>query len=254
MHVPSASTLPELVEAAYQLFAPYTIGSTLSVCKACCVSEAEEQALVSTPLRRISRQLLDDAYYASARNYSDQERWEMKHFLPRVLELVTQFEFPCHSLELTFVRLDLNQPDHWHPGERQLLAAFASAYFQACLARYPLPAGDKLADILLMFGLAHFEVTPLLRAWATSRTVASLAHLTDLLVDGLSYSPLKPLQLSNPFTEPYVDQQLAAWLRDPAVQASLQEQVAYALCHQALPDELATRASWAYEVLTQGLP
>lgn len=128
----------------------------------------------------------------------------MKHFLPRVLELVTQFEFPCHSLEITFTRLDLNQPDHWRPDERQLLAAFASAYFEVCLARYPLPAGDKLADILLMFGLAHFEVAPLLHAWETSRTVASLAHLTDLLVEGLSCSPPKPLQLSNPFTMPYV--------------------------------------------------
>ena len=254
MHVLTPATLPALVEAAYSLFAPYPIGSTLSVCKACCVSEAEERELVNTPLRAVSRQLLDDAYYASARNYSDQERGEMKHFLPRVLELVTQFEFPCHSLEITFARLDLDQPAYWLPGERQLLAAFASAYFQACLARYPLPTGDSLAAILPMFGRAHFDLSPLLHAWETSNTVTSLAHLTDLLVDELSYTPPKPLQLANPFTLPHVDQQLAAWLRNPAIRASLTEQVAHAFCHQPLPDELATRASWAYEVLTQGLP
>jgi hypothetical protein len=253
MPVHTPITLPELVEAAYPLFAPYTIGSTLSVCKACCVSEAEERELVHTPLRAVSRQLLDDAYYASARNYSAQERWEMKHFLPRVLELVTQFEFPCHSLEITFTRLDLDQPAHWLPRERQLLAAFARAYFEACLGRYPLPAGDTLAAILLMFGLAHFELAPLLRAWETHNTLTSLAHLTDLLVDEICYTPPKPLQLTNAFTMPYVDQQLAGWLNDPAVRARLTAQVEYALCHQSLPDELATRASWAYEVLTNGL-
>jgi hypothetical protein len=252
--MPLPTTLAELVEAAYKLFAPYTIGSTLSVCKACCVSDAEERELVSTPLRAVSRQLLDHAYYASARNYSDQERWEMKHFLLRVLELVTQFEFPCHSLEITFARLDLDQPSHWLPSERQLLAAFASAYFEACLVLYPLPTGDKLADILLMFGLAHFDLTPLLRAWETSDTVPSLAHLADLLVNEICYTPPKPLHLSNAFTMPYVDQQLAAWLNNPSVRARLLAQVEHAICYQALPDDLATQASWAYDVLTHGLP
>lgn len=38
MHVTTPSTLPELVEAAYTLFAPYTIGSTLGVCKVCWVN------------------------------------------------------------------------------------------------------------------------------------------------------------------------------------------------------------------------
>ena len=167
----------------------------------------------------------------------------MKHFLPRVLELVTQFEFPCHSLEITFTRLDLDQPAHWLLSERHLLAAFTSAYFEACLALYPLPTGDKLADILLMFGLAHFDLTPLLRAWETRNTLPSLAHLTDLLVDELRYTPPKPLHLSNAFTMPYVDQQLAVWLINPAVRASLTAQVAQALCQQALPDELATQAN-----------
>lgn len=254
MPVLTQATLPELIEAAYVLFAPYTIGSTLRVCKVCCVSEAQERELVSTPLRAVSRQLLDHAYYASARDYSDQERWEMKHFLPRVLELVTQFDFPCHSLELTFARLDLDQTAHWPAPERQLLVAFASAYFDACLATYPLPTGETLGDILLLFGLAHFDLSPLLDAWVTTHTRPSLAHLTDLLLDDLFYSPTKPLKLRNAFSKPYVDQQLAAWLSDAAVRAALVAQVEHALLEQPLPDDLATRASWAYEVLTTGLP
>jgi hypothetical protein len=254
MAILNQPTLPQLLAAAYVLFAPYTIGSTLRVCKVCCVSDAEERELVTTPLRAVSRQLLDDAYYASARDYSDQERGEMKHFLPRVLELVTQFEFPVHSVELTFVRLDLDQPAHWPAAERELLATFARTYFEACLAIYPLPQGNRLPDIVVMFGLAYFELTPLLHNWVTANSSTSLAHLADLLLDELDYAPATALKLRNPFATPHVDQQLRAWLSDADVRATLVAQLEQVLLYQPLPDQEATRLSWAYDVLTHGLP
>lgn len=246
--------LHDLIEAAYVLFAPYTLGATLSVCKACCVSDAQEQALLRTPLREVSGQVLSDGFFVSARDNSDQERWEMKHFLPRVLELATQFEFAVHSVEITLLRLDLDQPAHWPAAERQLLAAFARTYFEACLALYPLPEGHQLCDILLLFGLAQFDLTPLLHSWATANTPTSLAHLADLLLDELDNTPPKALKLRNPFSTPWVDQQLRTWLRDPAVRATLVANVEQALLDQPLPDEEATRLSWTYDVLTHGLP
>jgi hypothetical protein len=250
----SQPVLHDLIEAAYSLFAPYALGTTLSVCKACCVSDAHEQALLRAPLREASQQVLSDGFFVSARDNSDQERWEMKHFLPRVLELATQFEFPVHSVEITLIRLDLNQPAHWPAAERQLLAAFARTYFEACLTIYPLPEGHQLSDILIMFGLAHFDLTPLLHSWATANTPTSLAHLADLLLDELDNTPPKVLKLSNPFSTSFVDQQLRAWLSDPAVRATLLGQVEQTLLNQPLPDEEATRLSWAYDVLTHGLP
>lgn len=44
--------LHDLIEAAYVLFAPYTLGATLSVCKVCCVNDAQEQAFYA---RRCAR-------------------------------------------------------------------------------------------------------------------------------------------------------------------------------------------------------
>lgn len=246
--------LYNLIEAAYVLFAPYTLGSTLCVCKACCVSDAQEQALLRTPLREVSQKVLNNGFFVSTQAHSDQERWEMKHFLPRVLELATQFEFPVHSVELTFTRLDLDQPAHWPAAERQLLAAFACTYFEACLAIYPLPQGNQLPDILVMFGLAHFDLTPLLHDWAKANSPTSLAHLADLLLYELDDTPPKAVKLSNPFSAPHVDQQFRAWLSDPDVRATLLAQVEQILLHQQVPDEEATRLSWAYDVLTHGLP
>jgi hypothetical protein len=246
--------LDDLIEAAYVLFAPYTLGATLRVCKGCCVSDAQEQALLRTPLRAVSRQVLNEGFFVSAQAHSDQERWEMKHFLPRVLELATQFEFPVHSVEITFSRLELDQPAHWPMAERQLLAAFARTYFEACLALYPLPDGNQLTDIFIMFGQAHFELTPLLQSWATANSSSSLAHLADLLLYELEDTPPKAVKLRNPFATPHVDQQLRAWLSAPDVRATLGAQMEQVLLYQPLPDEEATHLSWAYDVLTHGLP
>ena len=43
--------LEEIIEYSYKLFEKYTIGSTLDVCKRCCVSDADEAILINTPLR-----------------------------------------------------------------------------------------------------------------------------------------------------------------------------------------------------------
>ena len=112
--------LNEIVEKSYKLFESYTIGQTLDVCKRCCVSDADEALLVNTPLREVSSLVLRSGYFESARAYTDRELWEMKHFLPKVLELVSEFDFPCASTEEVFMRLELHKPERWTSEELQL--------------------------------------------------------------------------------------------------------------------------------------
>ena len=242
--------LTEIISEAYALFAPYTIGKTLSVCKACCITDAEEAELVSTPLRQVSRTLLQNAYYESARNYSERELWEMKHFLPRVLELVSGFEFPCHSLEITFTRLDLNQPDKWPAAERQLLRNFATTYVANCLARYPLPEGVALTEILIMFGIAHFELPGLLAQWSGASSDASLLHFKEFMLHDASYSKTGAFTLTNPFTTTEVSAAFAAWLRDEQVKQAFLTRIESRLLNpQGLSEADTSELSWAYDIL-----
>ena len=241
--------LDKLLKQGYELFAPYAIGSTLRVCKACCVTEAEEKELVSTPLRQVSRSLLQNAYYESARDYSDQELREMKHFLPRVLELVSDFEFPAHSTEITFTRLDLDQPARWTAPEVAFLNAFARAFFQKCLRQYPLPDGSDLAEMLVMFGLAHFELGPLLQTWEDTATPASARHLTSLLCYGVQNLGAALPGLTDPFSEPHVDEVVAAWLHDERVRRKLADQLANLMRAEPLDELATTEVSVARELL-----
>lgn len=242
--------LAAIITEAYDLFAPYTIGKTLALCKACCITDAEEKALVDTPLREVSRDLLQGSYYESARNYSDQELWEMKHFLPRVLELVTKFEFPCHCTEITFTRLDLNQPEKWKPAELELLYNFSAAYFDKCLGSYPLPAGDSLSDILVMFGIAHFALEGLLEKWSSANTPASLMHLKDFMLHEASYSKDGSFKLTNPFSTSQVDAVFAAWLQNAQVKQALSTQLENRILNpQGLDEATLGEVSWAYDTL-----
>jgi hypothetical protein len=248
-----SSNLRRIIEAAYDLFAPYTLSTSLDVCKACCVTDKDEQLLLTTPLRETSRNMLNNGYFCSARGHSRRENWEMKHFLPRVLELVSEFEIPCHSTEITFLRLDLDYPDYWKPAERELLDAYALAFFENCLRRYPLPDGNTLTDLIIMFGLSHFDLMPLLQAWISAGTKASATHFVDLLVYELRIMSNGDVTLDNPFSEALVNSQIAFWLSNPTVRAAWAEQLENALLHGQLPDEEATQASLAYEILAIGL-
>lgn len=245
-----AQTLPALVEAAYELFASYTIGRRLAVCTACCVTDAEVAELVSTPLRQVSRRLLQNAYYDSARNYSAQELWEMKHFLPRVLDLVSGFEFPAHSTEITFTRLDLDQPEKWAVAELDLLRRFAAAYLAQYLDIYPLPSHEALSDVLVMFGIAHFHLPDLLAQWSAASSEASLLHLKDLLLHESGYAKNGAFALTNVFATPPVNAAFAAWLQNEQVKQAfsvrLEDRV---LAPQGLTDETIAELSLTYDIL-----
>jgi hypothetical protein len=245
-----APVLSELIDAAYELFAPYTVGPTLQVCKACCVTDAEEQELLRTPLRTVSGEVLNAGYFYSAYSYSEREHWEMKHFLPRLLELATQFDFPMHSTEINLARLELHRSAAWPAPERALLQTFAAVFFAQCLGQYPLPGGASLTEMLIMFGLGHFDLTPLLSAWAAARSQSSALHTKDFLLHELHFDHKGHHRLQNPFSEPHINAAVAAWLSEAPVPAQLAQQLEHHILHDStLNDATLSELSLAYEVL-----
>lgn len=249
-----APVLSAIIDAAYKLFAAYTVGPTLDVCKVCCVSDAEEQELLDTPLRTVSAAVLNAGYFYSARSYSEREHQELKHFLPRLLELVTQFDFPMHSTEITLNRLELHCPAQWPAPERALLQTFAEGFFTECLGQYPLPNSTSLTEMLIMFGLGHFDLSRLLAAWAAARSTSSALHTKDFLLREVHFSRPSDWELQNPFAEPHINAAVAAWLHEPSVLPQLAQQLAQCMLRDhTLNDVVLSELSLAYEVLPVGL-
>ncbi|GGD60194.1 hypothetical protein GCM10011514_25170 [Emticicia aquatilis] len=241
--------LEEVIEKSYKLFESYTIGQTLDVCKRCCVSDADEARLVNTPLREVSSSVLRAGYFESARAYTDRELWEMKHFLPRVLELVSNFDFPCVSVEEVFLRLELHQPKRWTSEELQLLQDFSVEFFKKCLSYYPYsPDGDDISTYLTMFGVAHFPVRPILDAWTNAENTESTLLFKDFVINEFNYQTSSYFETQN--ENETFNEIVSNWLNDAAVKSKFSIKIDSILAeHQNLDADVIQESRLVKELL-----
>lgn len=241
--------LDEIVEKSYRLFANYTIGQNLDVCKRCCVSDADEGRLVNTPLREVSSSVLRSGYFESARAYSDRELWEMKHFLPRVLELVSNFDFPSTSVEEVFLRLELHKPERWTNEELQLLQDFSVEFFKKCLSYYPYsPDGDDISTYLTMFGVAHFSLKPILDAWIEAENIESTLQFKDFISNEFNNPTSSYFETQN--EEESINKTISNWLNDTVVQRKFSIKIKQVLAeNKSLDAETMQELSLVKELL-----
>ena len=212
--------LDELIAEAYVLFSNYKLGNRLNVCE-CCVSNSEAESLARTPLSMVSSELLQNSYYESADSDTEQELIEMKHFLPRVLSLMLNNEFPCHSNELIFSRINLKQSKRWKEEELEFLKKFSMLYFKKTLK-------DTYADVqevLIIFELGGFDLSPLLTIWEQEKDENSLLHLYDILNTGVTYRWGKIVKLTNAFSTKSMNKSFIAWIENEKTRTIFLEQI-----------------------------
>jgi hypothetical protein len=208
-------TLEEIIDESYVLFAPYPPGEPLDVCTFCCMTEADATRLAGLPVRSIPRDLLTE--YNDSAKPEKTSVTEVKHFLPRYLELVSQFQFPSHSCELSFSRLAPFDRNEWAPAEQQLLDDFSRAFFRKCLSTYPIPAfGERMENILIMFRRAGFNIAPLLSLWEEDKTEESVLHFRDLHFHAFTNDRKK---LTNTFADAELAVLLSNWMDQSRVKA-----------------------------------
>jgi hypothetical protein len=171
--------LTEIIDKSYGLFAKYNPTRPLDICTDCCMKPEDEAKLASLPVRQIPKDLLADYNDGAKPDKTTIE--EVKHFLPRYLDLIAQFQFPTHSAELSFSRLIPFDKTEWTKQELDLLNQFTIDYFKHCLSIYPLPSfNDRIDTILIMLWKAGFNVGNLLTIWESEKTKESALHFRDL--------------------------------------------------------------------------
>jgi hypothetical protein len=184
---------PELqatVEQAYKLFAGYTVGSTLSVCNCnVCMTKETERELASTPLRDISSRLLAE-YTNSAHTWDDDQiAREMRHFLPRYLELIAFNDPPDNmGLDICLRRLQYAEwRTKWPREQVELLDRYFDALTRSSLLRLDLirwKEGSSLAfdiaDLMTMIVTAHADIERVLTVWDTAPDPSAAVHMAAL--------------------------------------------------------------------------
>ncbi len=177
--------MKEIIDKAYDVFSKYRANLPLDVCTDCCMTVENAGRLASLPVRQIPIELLTE--YNDSAKPAKTEIEEVKHFLPRYLDSVSQFRFPSHSAELTFSRLTPFDKNEWQETELELLATFATDFFKLTLNTYPIPSFcDRIDTILIMFWLGHFNIEILLKTWEQTDTPESVLHFNDLYFQGFN--------------------------------------------------------------------
>lgn len=207
--------LTEIIEESYRLFSKYKTIRPLDICTECCMTPEAEGKLATLPVKLIPRELLSE--YNDGARLENTRIEEIKHFLPKYLELIGQFEFPTHSTELSFSRLKPFDKSEWTNNELDLLKQFSQEFFELCLSRYPIPSfSDKIDTILIMFWQANFvNILDLLKIWENNRSKESILHLRDFIFDGfVKYDQSK---LNNSFGDKELADILRNWLDNEKV-------------------------------------
>jgi hypothetical protein len=184
---------PELniaVENAYREFTRYRLGGVIAVCKCdVCVSDADEKALCTVPLRQISSQLLAQ-YTLSAHGCDDRVADELRYFLPRYFELIGQDDLPTTlGIETCLGRLhDARYRTSWPATEVAAVAAFFVALLRQRLAEPPEidPTGlpvfgrDTAEEVLCMVAYAGGDMELCLEAFDAERSRAAALHIANI--------------------------------------------------------------------------
>jgi hypothetical protein len=240
--------LKETLDKAYEIFAKYQANRPLDVCTDdCCMKVEDEGRLANFPVNEIPIELL--AEYNDSAKPEKTRIEEVKHFLPRYLELISQFRFPTHSTELSFSRLIPFDKNEWTKQEFEILVNFSTDFFRHTLLTYPLPSfNDRIDSILIMFWRAKFNLEKLLMIWEQINTVESLLHFKDLYFHG--FKEYNRSELFSSFGDKELNNKLIDWIEKEKTREIFEKHIERAILGNfELDEKTLNELNLLYEII-----
>lgn len=224
--------LQVLIDEAYHLFKSYPMGGAMAVCNGCgcCLQESDAKLLQSTAIKKVDRRLIYE-YLDAAVADDDLLIGQMKHLLPRVLELLLQGEYLRHSTEIILDKCHCDRAQYWSAKEIDFLQRFALVYLQwVCESN---DQTNTLDEVVLMFHLAGLDITPLLVCW--ENMLVNPKALQDLL--NVIVYDFQRGRYDRPFSNYESSLKISNWLngnalRNKVIELILDEQRQPSLCRE----------------------
>jgi hypothetical protein len=182
--------LAKIVEEAYRAFGKRRLGPALNVCHCnVCLSDTDEAALLTTPLRAISSKLLGKYTNAVSAGTAEERSIEIRYFLPRCFELIAADDPPDDmGLDICLRRLrDFEWRKQWPPEQVECVDRFFDAYLVASLRHTSVwQSGTSyalafdLGDVLCMIVTAGGDLERALDAWDRASGPSAEIHMAAL--------------------------------------------------------------------------
>lgn len=235
-----------IVSRAYGIFSDYTISRPLDVCK-CCLSADEELQLLKLPLNKIDCGLME--YWNQAVKTDTPDLAEFKYFLPRILELISKYEFPGLSLELSLQSFNYYSRNDWQDEEWLILDKFLTSYFLQSLNAYPLPDATSLGDILAMIDKAGFDVKSMLQLWESANCDEAVFHFCRMAEFYINFGSEK--KINNACASANFIKIFSDWLDNDDLLSGFAAKIETLILNDQLHDEnISLSLDRSYEILS----
>ena len=159
-----ATELKALIEEAYSLFSSYSMGNHIAVCHEfiCCLGSDDADLLKTLPIQQVDRRLIYEYLDAGEGEYPIALAVQIKHLLPKILELLVKDEYIHHSHECIFDKCRFNLKV-WTVDEIEFMQRFAQCYFRMQLMKFE--ETESVDQFIIMFHLSGLDILPLLKIW-----------------------------------------------------------------------------------------
>jgi hypothetical protein len=155
--------LRQAVEALYATFASYPLRDEIVGCP-CCISADDQARIRSKPLRELTSE--DLSVFASHVPHLWGEAEDLKHFLPRILELLPAWMHMWPDPEVVGASLRLSDFQTWPEAERKAVEAFLLAWWRSFLAS---ESAWDINTVICAVGQVIDDLSPFLAIWNPPR-------------------------------------------------------------------------------------
>ncbi len=163
------------VRNLYHVFSSYKIKVPLWGCP-CCVSAESVAELHAKPLEKLERDILDTFTWSAALTWGELD--DLKHFLPRILELTLAGDFDLWLLSL---RLDALQWRDWPLEEVLAVRDFLHFAWRHFVQKED---SDLMGDWLELFSTLREPIIELLWMWADSPSARMRCRFAEWIARG----------------------------------------------------------------------
>lgn len=213
--------LQEAVEELYAVFGRYPLDPRMTRCDHC-HSDEDQARLGSKPLREPGIEDLDDYAFSALTTWGEAD--DLKHFLPRLLELAAfgperHEEFMAE--ETLFGKLREAEWTQWPAAEREAVGRYLGELRKHVLSSFP---GVRDIDTLVCcLGQAVDDLAPFLDRWLEGPSEPALRHLARF-VQANEESLRTKGELWNAFwsDRPAPAEQVKAWIAGPCTKVALE--------------------------------
>ncbi len=175
-----SENMKKMIEEAYEIFA-HDLNGKLTVCTPCCVSEENVEKLIKTPVKELSRKLMQE--YLNAVNY-DETGLEIKHFLPKIIEFIVKHAEIRLDTSLILDKCNFER-EIWNGTELDFMYRFSKEFMMEILKTNPKTVRmENFSVYMTMFNLGGLKTEHLfdIEMWKkASEDINALWHFEEMM-------------------------------------------------------------------------